>query len=371
MSATELDSRPLAPGGSPRSGSLAVALRDVVVGPVGVLFLTFMVVRVLRGQAPAFDFRFAYTAAGHRVLDGETPYLWTAAQFHAELGFVYPALSALLFAPLSLLPKGFGAVLVTMVCVGLVPATLWVLRVRDWRAYGVALMWMPFYSGWMTANESLFLMFGVACAWRCREHPLVCGLLVAAMISLKPLVWPLALWLLVTRRWRASAWMLVSGLVLNLAAWSVIGFDQFGAFIRAAATDTDDAWRTGFGVPALLGHFGFGRSAGIALMLIATAVLALAVIHSGLIERNQNRALVLALALALVSSPLLWAHYVVLLLVPLAVMRPRVDWAWALPLLMWVIQPAATVHTWQALVCWGAVGTLCLVLARQARPEPA
>jgi hypothetical protein len=357
--------------GSPRSGTLALALRDILIGPASCLILGFMVWRVLRGAAPAFDFRFAYSAAGQRVLSGQSPYLWTALQFRDGHAFVYPALSALLFAPLSRLSLALGALLATVACVALVPGTLWFMRVRDWRVYGVALMWMPFYSGWMTANESLFLMLGVAFLWRSRDHPVAAGLLTAAMISLKPLMWPLALWLLATRRWRASAFTLVWGLALNLVAWSLIGFNQIGAYIHAAATDTTDSWRTGFGLPALLAHFGFSRGVGLTVMLVASTALAVAVVHSGLAKRNQNRALVLALALTLVSSPLLWPHYVVLLIVPLALLRPRLDWVWALPLLMWVGQPAAPVHGWQAIVFWAAAGTMCVALVRRATPEPA
>jgi alpha-1,2-mannosyltransferase len=369
MSATGLAGPPVV-AQRPRLREHRTALCNTLVGPVSLLALAGMVWVELHGPGPAFDFRFAYWGAGHRVLTGQSPYLWTAVQFRQSEAFVYPALSALVFAPMALFPTGFGVVVATLVCVALVPAILWIMRVRDWRVYGIALMWEPVYGAWMTANESLFLAFGLACLWRWRDRPAVAGLMVAVMISLKPLVWPLVLWLLVTRRWRASGHTLVCGVVLNLAAWSVIGFGQIGLYLRATGTDMTDAWRTGFGVPALVAHFGLDRQAGVAVMLLLSAGLVAAIVYSGFVKRDQIQALTLTVALALVSSPLLWSHYLVLLLVPLALLRPRLGWLWALPIVMWVCQPAAPAHTWQVVVDWITAGAMFAALARSAAPEP-
>ena len=85
------------------------------------------------------------------------------------------------------------------------PATLALMRVRDWRVYLVTLVWLPVCAGWLTGNESLVMALALAGVWRWRDRPGVAGFLTAAAISLKPILWPLAVWLLVTRRWRASA----------------------------------------------------------------------------------------------------------------------------------------------------------------------
>ena len=371
MSATGVESLPLSRRGPARDGSLSTALSNILFGPVSALFLIWMMWRVLRGSAPAFDFRHAYWTAGHRVLIGHSPYAWTASQFRHYLAFVYPALSAVAFTPMALFSRAFGSYLFTFASVGLVPLTLWLMRVRDWRVYGVALLWLPVCDGWMTANESLFLACGLACLWRWRDRPWASGLAVAVMISLKPLMWPLALWLIATRRWRASAHALAYGVVLNVAAWSVVGFGQIGPYLHAAAVDTADSWRTGFGVPALLGHFGAGRTTGIVAMLALSAVLVGAVLYSGIIQRDQVRALILAIALMLVSSPLVWSHYIVLLLVPLALLRPRLGWVWLLPILMWVCPPASPVYAWQAIVYWVVGAVMFVALLRQTRTDPA
>lgn len=352
---------------SPRANaSLAGALSDVLIGPVPLLIVAVMMWIVLHGPVPAFDFRFAYWSAGHRVLIGESPYTWTAAQYRGGFAFVYPALSALAFAPTALIARSVGAVVFTLVTAFLAPATLALLGVRDWRVYGVTLVWLPICAGWLTANESLFLMLGLAGVWRWRERPGIAGLLTAVMISLKPIMWPVMLWLLVTRRWRASAETVLYGLLLNVVAWSVVGFGQLGAYLHATAKDTAVAWRTGFGVPALVGHLGAGRTVGIALMLALAVALVVATVYSGFVRRNEVQALTLTVALTLVASPLVWGHYLTLLLVPLALLRPRLNWLWIVPVLMWVCPPDVRVHLWQAAFFWLAAGLMLTVLVADA-----
>jgi alpha-1,2-mannosyltransferase len=343
------------------------ALVNILLGPVALAVFGALLYYVLSGANPAFDFRHAYWAAGHRVIAGESPYKWTPHQFRVGLAFVYPALSALVFAPLSLASRTFGSVLSTFTCIGLVPATLWILRVRDWRVYGITVMWLPVFGAWQTANETMFLVFGLACLWRYRDRPLAAALLTAAMISLKPLLWPLALWLLATRRWRASGYTLACGIAFNLIAWSLVGFGQVSAYLHATAVDMDDSWRTGYGLPALAGHLGLGRPVGEAALVGLSAILIVAVMYAAFIKRRETEALILAIALALISSPLVWSHYFALLLVPLALLRPRLNWLWALPVLMWVCPPDFTTHAWQAVIIWLSGGTVLTVLARQAR----
>jgi Glycosyltransferase family 87 len=185
------------------------------------------------------------------------------------------------------------------------------------------------------------------------------------MISLKPMVWPLALWLLATRRWRASAYTLGFGLGLNLVAWSVIGFGQIPAYLHAVAADTRDSWRLGYGLPALAGHFGLGRSAGDAALLVLSSALAIAIVYSAFVRRHELQAVIFAVALAVISSPLVWPHYFALLLVPLALSRPRLSWLWAMPVLMWVCPPDFKVHGWQAVTVWLSAATVLAVLAKQ------
>jgi len=344
----------------------ARALSNVLLATVPLLFVAVMMWSVVHGRFAALDFRYAYWSGGHRVLTGASPYLWTASQFRRGVAFVYPALSAVMFAPTTLLSRSEGAVIFTLVSACVAPATLALLRVRDWRVYAVTLVWLPVCAGWLTANESLFMALGLAGVWRWRERPAVAGFLTAAMISLKPIMWPLVIWLLVTRRWRASVQTLAWGVLLNLAAWSVVGFSQIGSYLHAVSADTQAGWREGFGIPALLGYLGAGRTEGIAVMIIVTAALLVALLHSGLVRRNEVHALTLTVTLAIVSSPLLWSHYLALLLVPMALLRPRLHWLWLLPVPMWICPPDVRAQLWQVAYFWLAGGVMLTLLASQA-----
>ena len=56
-------------------------------------------------------------------------------------------------------------------------------------------------------------------------------------------------------------------------------------------------------------------------------------------RRGDDRgAFCLALAAAVAMTPILWLHYLLLLLVPLAIVRPRFTPLWLLPIVLWVGQ---------------------------------
>ena len=45
---------------------------------------------------------------------------------------------------------------------------------------------------------------------------------------------------------------------------------------------------------------------------------------------------VVAMGATFALSPIVWLHYFVLLYIPIAIVRPRLSWLWALPLAFWV-----------------------------------
>jgi alpha-1,2-mannosyltransferase len=330
------------------------------------LFLTVFIRVVLSTRELAFDFRHAYWSAGHRLLDGANPYAWTHEQIQGGFAFVYPALSAIIFAPLALMPRHFGSVLFTFVAIGMAPATLWVLRVRDWRVYSITMLWLPVYTAWQTTNETIFLVFGVACLWRYRDKAWIAALITVIEISLKPLMWPLAVWLLATRRWRASIYSLLLGVAINVAAWWIVGFGEIREYLHVAALDTTGAWRSGYGVAAFVAHFGLSRGVGDTVTLLLSVALIVAISCVGWVKRDDLQAMTLTVALTLAAAPLVWNHYFTLLLIPLALNRPRFNWLWAFPLLMWLSPPQdqGNVALWQAGTIAGIAVVTLAVLAR-------
>jgi hypothetical protein len=91
-------------------------------------------------------------------------------------------------------------------------------------------------------------------------------------------------------------------------------------------------------------------------------------IYVGFFRRQEREAMVLAVLLMLVASPLVWSHYFALLLVPLALTRPRFAAVWAAPILIWLCPPKTGVAGWQEALMWIVAGACLLALPRTRKP---
>ena len=79
----------------------------------------------------------------------------------------------------------------------------------------------------------------------------------------------------------------------------------------------------------------------------------------------------LAIAAAFLFSPIVWTHYLALLVVPIAITRRTLTPLWFVPLAMWVTTGQSNGHTWQVVVGL-AVWLIVLGAAlRTPRPLPA
>ena len=346
------------------------AVANVLIGFVPAMLTGIIVYDLFKHHWTAYDLHYSYYPAAHRLLSGGSPYAVPAVDIHRGLAFVYPALAAIVFAPFALFGRTNADHLYMLACFLMIPITLWAAGVRDWRVYGPPFMWLPIIVGWQGGNVSVPLTCLVALAWRYRDRPLVAGFVAGVAISLKPFVWPLALWLLVTRRWRAAAYCLLSGLVLNLLAWAIVGFDQIHVYLRLSGQVTDALWRGGYSVLAVAHHLGIGRGAGEALLLTGSLLLVAGLVYVGFIQSREREAMILTVALMLFASPLVWSHYFVLLLVPLALARPRWDPIWYLPCTMWICPPSFTANGREVALAW-LVSGYCFVTALRGRPAPA
>jgi hypothetical protein len=345
---------------SPRSAAFVKPAEHILFGLVPIIGTIGLALFLFHIQAVAVDFRFAYYPAGVRVLHGLSPYAASHHEILRARAFVYPALSAIAFVPFALLQNGTGEVLFTLLCIACVPATLRVLEVRDWRIYGITLLWLPVYSSWQTANLTMPLVLLAALAWRYRDRGMVSGLAAGVAISLKPYMWPIALWFLATRRPKAMAWTLWWIFILNVVAWGIIGYDQVHAYLHVSHEVTAALWRGGYGILAAAGHLGFGRPLGEMLLLTISAGVVGLMAYEGLVRRREYHALILVVALILAASPLVRSHYFALLMVPLAIGRPRLGPLWLLPLLMWWCPPTAASGA-QVALAWVVAGA-CLVV---------
>jgi hypothetical protein len=312
------------------------------------------------------NFHSEFWPAGSRVLHGQSPYVIGSTQIAAGTAFPYPATAALLFAPFALLPEGVGEAVFVVLCFGAVAGTLRALDVSDWRLYGVAFLWAPVLLAWQTANLSLLLCLGLAMIWRYRDKPVVAGALTAAVISLKPFVWPLALWLVATRRYRAAAWAAGTGVALNAVAWAVVGFGEIHRYLTDASKVSAYFYRHVYTVVALALHLGLGRTAAelVAAALGASAA-ALCLIWGR--RGEELRALTMCVALVLIATPVQWMHYFVLVLVPLAIARPRLHWSWWLPIALLPVSTSNPV-AWQVALTFPVLAIMLYPIATGKAP---
>ncbi len=313
----------------------------------------WLMVTYLGRHELAVDFHHDFWVAGRLVRHGLSPYAWSRAQISQELSesFPYPAPAALLFVPFSLLPVAVADIVFVFLSIGACLVALWLLGVRDWRVYSVALLWWPVINGWQTANVTLLLLCGLASVWRWRDHPMFTGVMTAILLSLKPIVWPLLLWLLLTRRLRAAAVSMATAAAINLIGWAVLGFGEIGEWRRLLELQTSILYARGYGLTALVVHLGGNRMAGTTLQLLVCAVLVIALMR---VRADCRRAFSVAVLLMLTASPLVDSHYFALLIAPIALASPSLSAAWLVPLMLWLC-PATQVRGWQVLLTWAAV----------------
>lgn len=342
-------------------------LELIVFGALPLVAVVVLAVRMFAAGDGALDFGHDYWVAASRLLNHGDPWAWSRAQLAGGAGFTCPAMAAIIFVPLALLPVGVADAVFTGACMVFALLTLRVLSVRDWRLYGLVLLWGPVVSAWQTANLTLLLGLGIALMWRYRDRPLIAGAIVALVISLKPFTWPLALWLLVTRRYRAACHLVWVGLALNLVAWLVVGPRRIFDYLRLSSYVTRTHFRTGYGIPALAVHLGLSPTARTVAELALALAVALVCVWEG--RRGRDRpALTASIAIALLASPLLWSQYLALLIVPLALARPRLGWLWGIPFLLWACPANAVL--WQELLLWAGAAVVLGICIRDAdRPE--
>ena len=344
--------------GPQRRSFLALQLIAYIVIPL--VLTAYVVYLCVHIHALATDFHQEYWPAARLVIHGLSPYAGNWQHISAGVAFPYPAPTALLFVPLALVPHGVADILFTAINIAAVILTLRVLQIRDWRLYGVVFMWPMVVQAWQTANLTLLLGLGIAWLWRERDRPIVAGALAAALISLKPFVWPLAIWLLATRRYAATGWAIATGFAINAFAWALVGFDQVRPYDHIVNAVTRVMDIRGYDLVALAMHWGATHAAAYTIQIAVSAVLAAACVYTGRRSDSQT-SLVLCIALSLVATPVLWSHYFALMIIPLALARPRLTGLWFLPLLMWVC-PSTHPTLWQLMTAL-AVSTIAFSVA--------
>src|SRR5437588_4733487 len=327
--------------------------------------LLWLLVDVLRRDAFATDFRYAFWPAGRHVLQGVSPFSPVVDFF--RLPFVYPAPAALLFAPFGILPRPLAEALFTVILAAALVLALRLCRVRDRRCYVVALLWAPVFSALQTANLTLLLVLGLAAIWRWRSRPLVMAVVAALLVSLKVFLWSILVWRAVRRGARAAAGSVLMAGVVTVGSWAVIGFAGFAEYPHLVRLLNREEAPRSYSLAALGMRAGLGQSLATALGLgIGLAVLALAAV---LARRDDGRrSFALTIVAMVLCSPVVWLHYYALMVIPIALLRPRLGPSWLLPLILW---PCPVMLFAPTLWPLAPLSVFCLTIALAMRRQPA
>jgi alpha-1,2-mannosyltransferase len=318
----------------PRVGWLASI---VLFGALPVLTVIALFAAAISDDSIATDLRQFYGAA-EAILDGDNPY---AATGITEWGgpYPYPPLPALSAVPLTPLPFDAAGVLVMAVLVGAALATLRVLDVRDWRCYGLALLWPPVLSAVQTGNVTLWFGLAAALAWRYRDRLLASSTSVGLTLAVKFFLWPLVVWQAATRRVAATALSVVLGAGILLLSWAVVGFAGLVDYPDLLRRLEDTVGEDSYTLYIVGLDLGLPSVAARALWLAVGLGLLGAVVVLG--RRGDERsAFLLAIAASLALTPIVWLHYFALLLAVVAIAQPRLGVVWFLPLAM-VVTPGS------------------------------
>jgi alpha-1,2-mannosyltransferase len=361
-----------------RSGTRHSASRDGLL-TVALVFIGAALLIGLVGMSAAegllaWDVRFAYLPAAELILDGESPYpALDDPILDEQKGYVYPPQLVLSLVPLAFLPVPVAAFLVALGLLGLVGLTLYVLDVRDVRCYAAAAIWVPTISGVLLANLSIPLAFALAVTWKYRDRVAPPAIALGLAVSAKLLLWPMFVWMVATRRIRAAVYAVLVGVGITVSAWAVIGFAGLAEYPDLLRRLSDLQSERSYSIVGMAAELGLPAAAGqLAALAAGVGLLVGCVLFAR--RDDDERAFTCAVAATLAVSPIVWLHYLVLLLVPLAVLRPRFSWIWLLPALLWVSPRPGYAEGFQTFMP-AVVATIVLVailfVRPGARPVPA
>jgi len=237
--------------------------------------------------------------------------------------------------PFALVSDTTAGILGVVLCIALVPATLLVLGIRDWRCHGAAFLWAPTFNAVQNANISLAIAFGLAVAWRFRGHARRFAAVVGLAVAVKLFAWPLLVWPLSLRRRRRQAVLAAAvAAVAIVGSWAIIGFEGVAGYPSLLSRLTDLEKLDSYSVEAAFVTLGVpGSASRILEVSVAAALMSAAWWWARC--RDERRAMTAAVAAALALSPIVWLHYFTILLVPIAVFSPRLSPIWFVPCAFW------------------------------------
>jgi hypothetical protein len=348
------------------------------VAAIAVLGSFLVLALAMAGSTLGYDF-LAYHAAAERLLTGRSAYDLTFESAGAFGLFYYPPT----FLPLVLPFGALGPVVATWLwtalligAFGLGVALMPVPRSIQWWIVLLAGLSWPFVYSIKLGQVGSLLFLSFAAGWRWMDRPLALGLSAAAgsAIKLQPVL--LLGWAITTGRRRAALLGALALALLGVGATllaGLAGWLDFAAVLRQLGDPIVNEHNMAPG--AVFYRLGMPLEMASVLQLMSTAaVLTLAIVAA---SRATAQASFLATVVASqMVWPVVWEHYAMLLLLPVAYLL-SIGWRWAaiIPLATATVLVAVTpaiaypIAFYATLIATVAAGIRPALVQRAAKPS--
>jgi len=282
-----------------------------------------------------YDFE-AYAQAAQRLIDGRALYDPAVDLAGGFAVFLYPPPFAIAFVPFALLGPLAGLWAWTALLAGCLVAAVALLPVPDRVRWVVLLLaglhWPTLYAIRLgQVGPILLLLFVLGWRWLERPAALASTIALGGLIKVQPGL--LAGWALLVGRWRTAVLAVAGAAAVSLVTLPIVGVEAWSDYRSLLGRVIEPVTTPHNFTPGAVA-FQAGVSIDQAnLIQWATAGLVLA----GTVFAARRRSLVAGYLVAVVAtqflSPLLWDHYAVILLGPVAWLLSRGSaWAVAIPL---------------------------------------
>lgn len=317
---------------SPMARVVVVAVLGVIPAALLLSFVAVATVAPVRaGHANAVDFH-TFWHATRVFLHRGNPYpdvaevsRWTR---QTQQSFVYPAPTLVALAPFGLLPYSVAVAIYVPLLAAAVAAALWLFGVRDWRCYGATFASPAVLTSISVGTISPLLLLGLAVLWRWRSRTAVSAVTAAFLLLAKLFLWPIVVWLWFAGRRRAAGTAMAGALLATAGAWAWNGFAGITGYIglldRLSLTEGPQSYSPVWWI---------GHSSALSYVLAVAGAAGVALAAQ---RRSEPSSFSIAVAVALIVTPILWLHYLALLPAVIAVRTRRLSLAWLLPLALWL-----------------------------------
>ncbi len=193
----------------------------------------------------------------------------------------------------------------------------------------------------------MLLLLPLAAAWRWLDRP--AGSIAQALaISVRPMLGILIIWQLLRRKWRAVLWTMAAGLVLILLTLPFVGLSGYLDYLTVLRNLSGvTGVEFNYDLSSVVVGLGLDESAAGLVLLAGYALAIIAIVLS--LRRDRELGFIVTVSASLLLSPLLWDHYLAMLVLPAAFLANRGHWALVLPLRRGCRAPRS--HSWLSLPC--------------------